>query len=392
MSISRLTADKMRADAMLWASDRMTQPDEHKAMWAQLPLVPRMEEPMLIRESAAWCAHVDEKRAAYAELARLRGHVRVFNRAGNVAPRPTLRNGRTDWYKIDKIRNLGPAGGRAVDVFIYDEIGYYGITAQQFATELAGLDVDTINLRLNSPGGEVFDGIAIFNVLRGHRARVNVTVDGLAASIASVIAMAGDSIEMGRGSRMMIHDAHGLALGDAATMRELADLLDQESDNIAGFYASRAGGKADGWREKMRATTWYTAEEAVAAGLADRVVPDPAPADDVPRNSWDLRMFGEPSPVDSRRPEPVATHRPDTRSTPVEPPAAVDDEWGAFAEAWSAQGGAEQFRTLTDVAAKNLPEVVTPAQPDNAPVFDESDAFVLDFAKLGIALERGLSE
>jgi ATP-dependent protease ClpP protease subunit len=390
MSIDRLTADKLHADAILWAADQMgaTVRDPKHEMWDQPPLAPAMEEPLLIRESAAWCAEVDRRRAAYAKLARLRGHVHVFNRAGNFVPRPTLRNGRTDWYKIDKVRNLGPAGGRAVDVFIYDEIGYYGVTASAFASELAGLDVDTINLRLNSPGGEVFDGIAIYNVLRGHRAAVNVTVDGLAASIASVIAMAGDSVEMGRGSRMMIHDAQGLALGDAATMRELADLLDQESDNIARFYAARAGGKADQWRERMRATTWYTAEEAVEAGLADRIVAEVPAAAGVPTNTWDLRMFGEPKPrstVDDRKPEPV-----NRDPEPAEPTPAADDEWDEFATAWNAQGGAEQFRTLVDHAASNLPEVVTPAQPDAAPVFDEDDLFVLDFAKLSTALEGGL--
>lgn len=171
----------------------------------------------------------------------------------------------TRWYRIDAAADADEA-----TVYLYDEISWFwGVTADDFAREVAGLDVDRINLRLNSPGGDVFDGVAIYNVLRTHRAEVYVTVDGLAASIASVIAMAGDTVTMGPGTQMMIHNPHGLAIGEASDMREYADLLDRIAREIAGFYRRRAGGTDDEWLAKMDATTWYTGAEAVAAGLAD---------------------------------------------------------------------------------------------------------------------------
>ncbi|MFI5524989.1 head maturation protease, ClpP-related [Streptomyces platensis] len=198
-----------------------------------------------------------------------------------------LRQGRTDWYRIT---NLGQS---AAEVVIYDEIGYWGVTAENFMSELRGLDVSEITLRVNSPGGEIFDGIAIHNLLRSHRAQVTTYVDSLAASIASVIALAGDRVIMQPHSQMMIHDGSGLAIGNAQDMREMADLLDRQSDNIASVYAERAGGTPEEWRERMRTETWYTAAEAVAAGLADEVAETrPRPEEgDRPADTWDLSVF-----------------------------------------------------------------------------------------------------
>jgi hypothetical protein len=123
----------------------------------------------------------------------------------------------------------------------------------------------------------VFDGIAIANALRAHKGDVTTVVDGLAASIASVIAQAGRQRVMQANSMMMIHDAFGLCMGNAAEMAAMAETLGKVSDNIADVYASRSGrGTADSWRGEMRAERWYTADEAVAAGLADRVGDGPA--------------------------------------------------------------------------------------------------------------------
>ena len=134
---------------------------------------------------------------------------------------------------------------------------------------VAELDVDLIHLYVNSPGGSAWDGVAIMNALRRHRARVEVTVDWLAASAASLICMAGDHITMNASAQMMIHDASGLAWGNAQTMHDTAALLDKLSDSYADAYAKRAGGPRARWRDVMRLETWYTAEEAVLAGLAD---------------------------------------------------------------------------------------------------------------------------
>jgi ATP-dependent protease ClpP protease subunit len=141
-------------------------------------------------------------------------------------------------------------------------------------TDLKGVTARKINLHLNSPGGDVFDGIAIHNTLKQHPAEITVWVDALAASIASVIAMAGDKIIMARHSSMMIHEAHGMAVGDAEDMVMMAERLNVISDQIASIYKDRVpGSKQVTWRNRMKAETWYTEEEAVRAGLADEVGP-----------------------------------------------------------------------------------------------------------------------
>lgn len=165
-----------------------------------------------------------------------------------------------------------PTTEASADVYVYDVIGgWWGMTADDFVRDVASLDVDTIVLHLNSPGGDASEGVAIANVLRAHRAKVVVRVDGMAASAASVIAMAGDEVVMGIGAQMMVHDAWGYAMGSAAEMRKAAEMLDSTSNALASTYAARTGGSTAEWRAVMEQESWYTAEEAVIAGLADRV-------------------------------------------------------------------------------------------------------------------------
>jgi ATP-dependent Clp endopeptidase proteolytic subunit ClpP len=177
---------------------------------------------------------------------------------------------------------------------IYDPIdswgGDWGVSAKEVATVLDSLDpsVAELKLHINSPGGEVFEGLAIMNLFRQHPAKVTAVVDGLAASAASFIAASADEVVMSPNSELMIHDAWGLGLGNAADMRARADELDHLSNNIASVYAAKAGGSAADWREPMIAETWYSAEEAVAAGLADRVGPA---ATDAAQNHFDLSQF-----------------------------------------------------------------------------------------------------
>jgi ATP-dependent protease ClpP protease subunit len=155
------------------------------------------------------------------------------------------------------------------EVYVYDEIGGWGVLAADFVQALQALDADTINVRISSPGGSVFEALAIHASLRNISATVNCIVDGLCASAATVVAMAGDSITTAPGSMWMVHDAIGTVYGNAADMQGMADLLDKSSQNIADLYAARAGGKSDEWRTTMQAETWYTSDEAVSAGLAD---------------------------------------------------------------------------------------------------------------------------
>jgi ATP-dependent Clp endopeptidase proteolytic subunit ClpP len=166
------------------------------------------------------------------------------------------------------ITNL--AEGEAV-VRIYDEIWDLGVNALDLAADLDSIDADHIRVEINSPGGSVFDGIAIYNALRNHPAHVTTRVDGIAASIASVIAQAGDTRIMVTGSQMMIHNAWGMTVGDRQDHTDMAGVLAQQDEVIASIYAARSGKPADEFRALMDAETWLTAERAVEAGLADEV-------------------------------------------------------------------------------------------------------------------------
>lgn len=182
-------------------------------------------------------------------------------------------------------------------VRIFDEIGmswWGGIDPQQFAEDLDELNVSRLNVHINSPGGDAFAGIAMYNALRAHPAQKVVYVDGLAASAASVIAMAGDEIIMNDGAQMMIHDAAGFAIGFAVDMEKMASELNKLSDGVAGIYAKRAKGARADFRQAMRDESWYTDQEAVEAGLADRVAEDPEAEDEdtiVAHNSRVAKMF-----------------------------------------------------------------------------------------------------
>lgn len=156
-------------------------------------------------------------------------------------------------------------------VFIYDEISYWGISPQTIATDLQAIKADTIHLRLNTPGGAVFDGIAIYNLFKEHAAKVIVHIDGLAASIGSVIAMAGDEIRMAENATLMIHEPWSIVMGGAEDMRKEADLLDKAAGQIVGTYTARTGATQDQVLDWMGSETWFTAAEAKEAGFVDVV-------------------------------------------------------------------------------------------------------------------------
>lgn len=171
-----------------------------------------------------------------------------------------------------KARITNSTGVTRVDV--YDDIGEggwfsEGLTAKAFANQLSGLS-GPLEVHINSGGGDVWDGISIKNAIEAHKGPVTTVVDGIAASIASIIAQAGNERVMMPGSMMMIHEASTIAAGNAADMAKTAEILDDVSANLAGIYARAAGGDADDWRAAMKQETWYSADQAVAAGLADR--------------------------------------------------------------------------------------------------------------------------
>lgn len=241
-------------------------------------------------------------------------------------PRAQLREGRTDWYRIENL-----AGSDTATIHVYDEIGYWGVTASDFIAELKQVDTSHIDLHVNSPGGEVFDGFAIFEALRTHRASVTTHIDSLAASIASVIAMAGDRIVMGKYAELMIHDALGVCIGNAADMRAMVEDLDRESDRIAAVYAERAGGTAKQWRGRMQAETWFSAQEAVEAGLADEIAKPATREEDQPptppTDRWDLSVFAYSSRKAAPAPDVAPAERPEPPApAPAAPQASADPE------------------------------------------------------------------
>jgi HK97 family phage portal protein len=167
------------------------------------------------------------------------------------------------------------------EIFLFDDIGdsFDGTTAKSFATDLKSLgQVRRLDVFINSPGGSVFDGVAIFNQLKRHPAEKNVMIDGIAASIASVIAMAGDRITIASNGFVMIHDPWVIAMGGPAEMRKVAEQLDKVRDSIVDTYAARTGAAPNVIADMMAEETWMTAAEAVDLGFADAVGEDAAMA------------------------------------------------------------------------------------------------------------------
>jgi ATP-dependent Clp endopeptidase proteolytic subunit ClpP len=169
------------------------------------------------------------------------------------------------WYTI-RARTSG------TEVLIYDEIGAYGVTAKGFLAELGALPDDAaIDLRLNSPGGSVFDAVAIYNALKRHPGEITVWIDGIAASAASYIAMAGDEIVMPENAFMMIHDPSGLVMGTAEDMRSTAEALDKVKGSLIQGYAAKSGKADEDIATLMAAETWIDAREALDLGFIDRI-------------------------------------------------------------------------------------------------------------------------
>lgn len=158
------------------------------------------------------------------------------------------------------------------ELLLYDEIGPWGIRAKDFVAELRAQTAPRLHVRINSPGGDVMDGVAIYNALRAHPADIVVHVDALAASIASLIAMAGRQVVMAANAMLMVHKAWGITIGNADQHRATADVLDKIDDRqLIQAYTARSGAAEETVRHWLTAETWFDAEEAVAARLADAV-------------------------------------------------------------------------------------------------------------------------
>lgn len=175
---------------------------------------------------------------------------------------------------VRKFYSFQNATKESADIYLYQDIGegWEGMTGRQFAEDIKAIGgVRSLNIYINSYGGSVFDGVAIYNQLARHKARKNVYIDGIAASIASVVAMAGDTIAIAENGIMMIHDPWGLVIGNAAEMRKTAENLDKVRDTILDTYVARTSGDRDNIAELMRNETWFNADEALELGFADEI-------------------------------------------------------------------------------------------------------------------------
>lgn len=189
------------------------------------------------------------------------------------------------------------ADGPEATVYLYDAIdAYYGVNAESFVKDFNAITAPTIHLRINSPGGDVFDGRAIATAISQHPSNVIAHVDGLAASAASYVAIAADSVEMAPGAFMMIHKAWTLAFGNSDDLLQTAALLEKIDGSLAADYAKKTGKSASQIQEWMSAETWFTADEAVEQGFADSVAKEDDP--ECVENAWDLSVFANaPKPA-----------------------------------------------------------------------------------------------
>lgn len=191
------------------------------------------------------------------------------------------------------------------EILIYDDIGpeeWGGVSAKAVKAQLDAMgDATEITVRINSPGGDVFDGFAIYNLLKQHPAHVTVKVDGMAASAASVIAMAGDTIEMASNARMMIHNPWTMAVGDSASLQKTAALLDQIKESIVATYKARVSMEEADIAEAMDAEFWFGAKAAIELGFADAEAGTAKPVKNTAK-PW-IRNAPQPEPV---APEPPA--------------------------------------------------------------------------------------
>jgi ATP-dependent protease ClpP protease subunit len=237
-----------------------------------------------------------------------------------------------NWYSICALNE-------GAEISIYDEIGAYGVTAKAFLADLGKLpDKAPLTLRLNSPGGSVFDAVAIYNALLRHSGTVTVSIDGIAASAASYIAMAGDKIIMPENAFLMIHDPSGMVMGTAADMRAMAEALEKIGASLIKGYAAKSGKSEDEVAALLARETWLDAAEALEMGFADTMTKPVKIA-----ASFDVNRFQNPPPeiveAVKAKGEPVAVKsETETKSAlaakadPDPDPAAIRTEAMTYAK------------------------------------------------------------
>lgn len=260
------------------------------------------------------------------------------------------------WFTTELVAAADGSAPTTARIRLYDAIGYgwFGVTAKDFVTELDALEVDEIELHINSPGGLCSEAIAIKNALAQHPAKVTAYVDGMAASAATIVALGADEVVMLPDSEMMIHDAWMICVGPAEDMHLAGDRLDQVSNNIAAMYARKAGGTRDEWRSIMTENdeNWYSAQEAVDAGLADRIdgQADPEEAADAKAKLADAAaaLFHHPGRATAPAPAALAA-----RKLPAASASGSTSQGAVTASGDTTQEGAAMSR-ITDEQSTSL--------------------------------------
>src|SRR5450830_41833 len=237
------------------------------------------------------------------------------------SPKATTAATPEKWYTIRA--QARPAAGvnaqARAEILIYGDIGesWYGdtVAAKDFVREVSLLDVDALTVRINSYGGSVTDGVAIYNALKRHPAAVTTVIDGIAASIASLIAMAGDTVEMADNAMLMIHAPWMYTGGNSASLREDANMLDSYAEAMATSYIAKTGGDKAEILALLQdgKDHWYTAEEAISAKFADAAI-----------TALPLAASASLNPPSPRRRMPCHNHlirKPWSRPLPLLPPS-----------------------------------------------------------------------
>jgi ATP-dependent Clp protease protease subunit len=229
------------------------------------------------------------------------------------------------WYAI----KAAAEGGDTAEVHILDQIGYWGVNAKEFLTEFRALKAPNVKLYINSPGGSVFEALAIFNGMRNSGRRIEVHVLGIAASAASYIAMAGDKIVMPANTMMFVHNPINAVYGNAEEMREMADILDKIGASLTATYAKRFKGEEKALTELLAAESYLTAAECLEYGFCDEVTEEITAT-----ASFDVESL----PEAARKVFEAAKVPPVEPPAPAAPSEALADQVAAYAKSRGLEG------------------------------------------------------
>ena len=297
------------------------------------------------------------------------------------------------WYSIK-----AAAKGRA-EISIYDEIGGWGITAKDFKASLDALgDISSLDVYISSPGGDVWQGQALYSILKRHPANVRVVVDGVAASAATLPAMAGDTVIVPENALLMIHEPWTISMGDADEMRLVVEMLEKAKATIVATYRAKTGLDDDRILELMAAETWMTGPEAVELGFADEVAAPvklaakvrglnlTAKYRHVPDTLAKLETADMANPQAPEAPETTAPAAAPETTAPAVDLSVVADIAAACAEAGVAAMAAALIRdglTLEQAQARITQAAEIKAACKLAKMPDKADAYI----KAGLSLD-----